>query len=67
MTGQDLLGLMSMRGRQAVKRRKRYGTDDRHEGMLGGLCIVLVGDPCNYRQLGSHQCGRTSRPLQVAP
>eukprot|EP00752_Nemacystus_decipiens_P018636 g16710.t1 len=45
MVGQDLLGLISARGKQAVEGRRRDGDDDRHLDIYGGLSVILVGDP----------------------
>lgn len=53
MVGQDLLGLMSIRGRQAVQGRPIEGDDDRHLGMFGGLNVILVGDPMQLPPVGA--------------
>ena len=45
MVGQDLLGLMSIRGRQAVAGRTPDGSDESERGLFGGLSVILVGDP----------------------
>ncbi|CAB1108166.1 unnamed protein product [Ectocarpus sp. CCAP 1310/34] len=44
MIGQDMLGMMSVRLKQAVEGRRTYWVDDRHLGLFGGLCIIMVGD-----------------------
>ena len=44
MVGQDLLGLMSIRGRQAVAGRTPDGSDERERGLFGGFSVILVGD-----------------------
>ena len=40
-----MLGLMSIRGRQAVEGGAPDGDDDRARGMFGGLNLILAGDP----------------------
>ena len=54
MIGQDLLGFMSSRGKEAVRgREQRDGTDDRHLGLFGGLNLILVGDPMQLPPVGA--------------
>ncbi|CAN0451140.1 unnamed protein product, partial [Ectocarpus fasciculatus] len=45
MVGQDILGLMSARGKQAVEGRRGDGIEDFRQDVFGGLSIILVGDP----------------------
>ena len=54
MIGQDLLGFMSSRGKEAVRgREERDGTDGRHLGLFGGLNLILVGDPMQLPPVGA--------------
>lgn len=53
MVGQDLLGLMSIWGRQAVSGRTPDGDDGRERGMFGGLSTILVGDPMQLPLVGA--------------
>ncbi|CAN0170751.1 unnamed protein product [Scytosiphon promiscuus] len=53
MVGQDMLGLMSARGRQAVEGRRREGGDLHHEGLFGGLSVIFVGDPMQLPAVGA--------------
>ena len=53
MVGQDMLGLISARGKQAVEGRTRDGDDDRHLDIYGGLGVILVGDPGQLPPVGA--------------
>ena len=53
VVGQDLLGLMSIRGRQAVSGRTPHGNDGRERGLFGGLSVILVGDPMQLPPVGA--------------
>ena len=53
MIGQDLLGFMSIRVRQAVQGRTPDGTDQRELGVFGGLNLILVGDPMQLPPVGA--------------
>ncbi|CAM9191521.1 unnamed protein product, partial [Pylaiella littoralis] len=50
MIGQALLGLMSVRGKQAA--RGRPGALCTLEGLVGGLNLILVGDPSQLPPVG---------------
>ena len=52
MVGQDLLGLMSIRGRQAVAGQTPDGSDERERGLFGGL-NVIVGDLMQLPRVGA--------------
>lgn len=61
MIGQDMLGMMSVRCKQAVEGRRIYWDDDRHLGLFGGLCIILVGHIMQLPPVGQSPMW-TSRP-----
>lgn len=61
MIGQDMLGMMSVRCKQAVEGRPIYWDDDRHLGLFGGLSVILVGDPMQLPPVGAAPMW-TSRP-----
>ena len=48
MIGQDLLGMMSVRCKQAVEGRRIYWDDERHLGLFGGLCIIWWVTSCSF-------------------
>ena len=43
--GQGFLGLMSIRGKQAMQGWASEGVEDRHHALFGSISIILVGDP----------------------
>ncbi|CAM9720921.1 unnamed protein product [Pylaiella littoralis] len=53
MVGQEMLGLMSARGKQAVRGRIRGGYHDGHLDVFGGLSIILVGDWAQLPPVGA--------------
>ncbi|CAB1111050.1 unnamed protein product [Ectocarpus sp. CCAP 1310/34] len=53
MVGQDILGLMSARGKQAVEGRRGDGIEDFRQDVFGGLSIILVGDPAQLPPVGA--------------
>ncbi|CAM9738741.1 unnamed protein product, partial [Laminaria digitata] len=54
MIGQGLLGLMSIRGKQAMQGcRASEGGPERRQDLFGGLSILLVGDPMQLPPVGA--------------
>ncbi|CAM9910121.1 unnamed protein product [Laminaria digitata] len=54
MIGQGLLGLMGIRGKQAMQGcRASEGGPERRQDLFGGLSILLVGDPMQLPTVGA--------------
>ncbi|CAN0390418.1 unnamed protein product [Pylaiella littoralis] len=53
MVDQDMLGLMSARGKQAVRGRIRDGDHDGYLDVFGGLSIILDGDCAQLPPVGA--------------
>ena len=52
IVGQDLLGLMSIQGRQAVAGRVSDANGGRERGLFCGLSVILVGDTMQLPRVG---------------
>ena len=67
IVGQDLLGLMSFRGRQAVAGRTPDGNDGRERGFLAASASSSSEIPCSYLLLVLRRCGVTDRRQRGTP
>lgn len=67
---QDLLGLMSIRGRQAIECRTLGGDNNRPRGIFGGLNFILAGDlmqlpPVGGTRIRAERPGPTGHAIEI--